>query len=121
MSSSDSVVTTLSVPLRARAAAPAARRIASLGHSSRDLPRPTASTLPTARDGAGSRVVWSVPPLAPRASSATSISPTASASRNGFETTFARSSSPVTTGTISTAEPVPRLGSVAETVTDGDW
>ena len=120
-SSSDSVVTTDSVPLSERAATPAARRITSPGHSSRGLPSPTASTLATGSDGATTRVVESLPPLAPSAFSATSISPTASASRNGLASTRACSPSPVTTGTTSTAEPMPRLGSEAETVTVGDW
>ena len=43
---------TVSTPVSERAATPAARRITSAGHSSRSLPRPTASTLPTGSDGA---------------------------------------------------------------------
>ena len=112
---------TASVPFSDRAATPAARRIASAGQSSRPLPRPTASTLATGSDGATTRVSWSVPPLAPSASSATSISPTASASRNGLATTVAVASSscPLTTGTISTVASDLRLGSDELTVTAG--
>ena len=115
------MVITVSVPLSERAATPAARRITSAGHSSRSLPSPTASTLATGSDGATTRVSWSAPPFAPRASSATSISPTASASRNGLATTVAVASSswPLTTGTISTAESFLRLGSDEATVTAG--
>ncbi len=119
---SDSVVMTASVPFSDRAATPAARRITSAGQSSRSLPRPIASTLATGSDGATTRVTCSVPPLAPRASSATSISPTASASRNGLATTvaFASSSCPLITGTINTASAA-RLGSDEATVTVGAW
>ena len=113
---------TASVPFNERAATPAARRIRSAGHSSRSLPSPTVTTLATGSDGATTRVTWSVPPLAPSALSATSISPTASASRNGLATTVAVASSscPLTTGTINTANPSLRLGSDELTVTDGD-
>ena len=86
---SDSVVITASVPFSERAATPAARRITSAGHSSRALPSPTASTLATGQRRRDHPVTWSVPPLAPSAFSATSISPTASASRNGLATTVA--------------------------------
>ena len=118
---SDSVVITASVPLSDRAATPAARRITSDGQSSRSLPRPTASTLATGRDGATTRVTWSVPPLAPSDSSATSISPVASASRNGLATTVADASSsrPLTTGTINTVPSAFFLGSDELTVTAG--
>ena len=115
------MVTTASTPDSERAATPAARRITSAGHSSRGFPSPIVSTLDTGSEGGTTLVTCSVAPLAPSALSATSISPTASASRNGLVTTFAVSSSPVTTGTINTAEPERRLGSVAETVTTGDW
>ena len=109
---SDRVVMTASVPFSDRAATPAARRIVSAGHSSRFLPNPTATTLATGIDGATTRVTCSAPPLAPSALSATSISPTASASRKGLATTVAvaSSSSPLTTGTISTAESFLRFG-----------
>ena len=119
-SMSDSVLMTASVPLSDRAATPAARRITSAGQSSRSLPSPTATTLATGSDGATTLVTCSEVPLAPSAFSATSISPTASASRNGLATTVAAASSsrPLTTGTISTASP-PRLGSDDATVTLG--
>ena len=77
---------TVSVPFSERAATPAALRMTSAGHSSRGLPSPTASTLATGSDGTTSRVTCSAPPLAPSAASATSISPVASASRNGLAT-----------------------------------
>ena len=120
---SDRVVTTVSAPFNDRAAAPAARRITSDGHVSRFLPRPTATTLDTGSDGATTRVTCSVPPFAPRAFRATSISPTPSASRNGFATTdgVASSSDPLTTGTIRTAPSLCLgcLGSDELTVTVG--
>ena len=118
---SDNVVTTVSTPDSERAAAPAARRIVSAGHWSRSRPNPTASTLSTGRDGTTIRVSCSAPPLAPSASRATSISPTASASRYEFATTVAGpSSSPLRIGTIRTDEATLRLGSVLATATVGD-
>ena len=99
----------------------------SVGHSSRALPSPTASTLPTGRDGATTRVTCSEPPLAPSASSATSISPTASASRYELATTCAFASALslseplLTTATIRTEESTLRLGRELATVTTGDW
>ena len=90
---SDSVVITASAPFSDRAATPGGAPDQVGGHASRSLPRPTASTLATGSDGATTRVTWSVPPLAPSDSRATSISPTASASRNGLATTVAVASS----------------------------
>ncbi len=122
-SMSDRVVMTASAPFSDRAATPAARRITSAGHSSRLLPSPTASTLATGSDGATTRVTCSEPPLAPSAARATSISPTASASRNVLETTAAAPSSScaLTTATISTESSTLRLGSDELTVTVGTW
>ena len=114
-----------SVPLSARAAAPAARRMVSAGHSSRGLPSPTASTLATGSDGTARRVTCSAPPLAPSTFSATSISPVTSASRNGLGTTVVvasgLSASPLITPTINTGAPAACTGSVLATVTTGDW
>ncbi len=96
----------------------------SADQSSRLLPSPTVSTLSTGSPGTTTRVSCSLPPLAPRARSAASISPTASAGRCGPGTTVARASAPspsLTTGTIRTDESAALFGSAAATVTAGDW
>ena len=114
-----SVVMTAPTPLRDRAATPAARRINSAGHTSRGAPSPTASTLATGSDGTCTRVICSGAALAPRARRAVSISPIAPASRNGPAMTAGAPSSVATMGTISTADPDPRLGRLLATVTVG--
>jgi len=127
MFSSLSVVTTVSTPVRERAATPAARRIDSAGHSSRGAPSPTATTLATGSDGATRRVTCSAPPLAVRARSAASISAMLSGVNAPPATTLGEPPSPssesaaasLTTGTINTTGPLPGLGSESMTVTVG--
>ena len=114
-----------------RAATPAARRIVSAGHSSRLLPSPTASTLPTGSDGATTRVTCSLPALgaerlqrdldlADRLGVAGTESATTPALGSSSPPALGSSSPTLTTGTISTDESTVRLGRAAATLTAGD-
>ena len=90
------------------------------------MPKPTVSTLATGSDFTTSRCTCSAAPVAPSARKPSSISATASFGKKGSAAAttapgflFLSSGPDDTTGTINTADPVPRRGSEEATETVG--